>query len=177
MHFFDVMPMWEKLSLGEESLDTINIIVETPKNSRNLYKYDRKDKVFKLDSVLPSSNVCPTDYGIIPQTLYDDGEPLCAFVLGEKTFTGCIIKAKPIGMLKMLISGAYTDRLLAVPVNDSRYTAIDELEDVPQYVLVEIASFVKSTMRNVEIIGWKGADMAKRCIEHSFNLYKRKKGV
>lgn len=78
------------------SSDIVEVVIEIPKGCRNKYEYDKERRVFKLDRMLFSSMHYPSDYGFIPETLAEDGDPLDVLVLlGEPTFPGCLIEAKP----------------------------------------------------------------------------------
>src|SRR5579871_5040446 len=81
---------------------TIDVFVEIPRGSRNKYEYDHEQHVFRLDRRLFSATVYPADYGFVPDTLGEDGDPLDALVLlDEPTFPGCMIEAKPVGIFWM----------------------------------------------------------------------------
>ena len=78
--------------------DIVEVVIEIPKGCRNKYEFDKERRVFKLDRMLFSSMHYPSDYGFIPETLAEDGDPLDVLVLlGEPTFPGCLIDAKPVG--------------------------------------------------------------------------------
>lgn len=84
--------------MQQKNNSIITVVVEIPKGSRNKYEYDPETKMFKYDRMLFSSVHYPSDYGFIPETLAEDGDALDALVLlGEPTFPGCVIEAKPIG--------------------------------------------------------------------------------
>ena len=92
--------MWRELRSGPQVPDIVYSIVEIPKGSRNKYEYQKANGVIFLDRVLYSSLHYPGDYGLIPQTYYDDGDPLDILVMmNEPTFPGCIIQARPVGCL------------------------------------------------------------------------------
>jgi len=100
--------LWHQLDSGPNTPDIIYVIVEIPKGSRNKYEYGKTLGVIKLDRVLFSSLYYPGDYGLIPRTFYDDGDPMDVLVMvTEPTFSGCIIEARPIGLFKMLDNGCY----------------------------------------------------------------------
>lgn len=174
--------MIENLTPWDESADVINIVIENTKGSKNSYKWDAKDKLFKLDRVLYSSTTYPTDYGFIPKSQYEDGEALRSFVLTEQpTFTGCVVQARPLGVLKMLVNGQYNDKLISVPIEDERYMYAAELDDLSQVSRQEIAHFFIQSQEllanEVKIVAWKGPSAARKSIEHAVKLYRRKKGV
>src|SRR5947209_5477681 len=101
--------------------DSIDVFIEIPQGSRNKYEYDHVSHAIRLDRVLHSSVHYPSDYGFIPDTLSEDGDPLDVLVLVyEPTFPGCIIPVRPIGVLRMNDDKGYDEKILAVPAGDPR---------------------------------------------------------
>jgi inorganic pyrophosphatase len=149
----------------------INVLIEIPAGSKNKYEFDKDMNAFALDRVLYSSVVYPYDYGFVPNTLADDGDPLDGMVLMDQpTFPGCVIAARPIGMLEMIDGGDRDEKILAVPDKDPRYAGVKSLQDVAQHRLDEIAEFFQ-TYKNlekkaVEILGWKDVDAVLPLVEH-----------
>ena len=148
----------------------INILIEIPAGSKNKYEFDKNFNAFALDRVLYASVQYPCDYGFIPNTLADDGDPLDGMVfMDQPTFPGCVITARPIGMLEMIDGGDRDEKILCVPDKDPRYSQVKSLQDVAQHRLDEIAEFFK-TYKNLEkkvteILGWKDADQVSSLIE------------
>ena len=97
----------------------LHCIVEIPKGSRNKYEWDEQLQAIKLDRFLFSSVVYPTDYGFIPDTLGQDGDPLDVMCcVSEPTFPGCVIEAKPIALFRMEDDKGIDDKVLCVPLTD-----------------------------------------------------------
>ena len=148
----------------------INVLIEISGGSKNKYEFDKDINAFALDRVLYSSVQYPYDYGFVPNTLADDGDPLDGMVLmDEPTFPGCVIAARPIGMLEMIDGGDRDEKILCVPDKDPRYTGVKTLDDVASHRLDEIAEFFK-TYKNLEkkvteILGWKGLDEVQPLVE------------
>ena len=122
----------------------------------------------------------PGDYGLVPKTLCDDGDPLDAIVLvTEKTFPGILIEARPIGMMNMIDSGERDEKILCVPTEDPRFSHVQSIKDISQHTLSEIAHFFQRYKelqgKHVEIGNWEDADRAKKMILNSVALYKKKK--
>ena len=145
------------------SLGLVNLVVEIPAGSRNKYEYCAKAGIMALDRVLHSSVRCPFDYGFVPNTLADDGAPLDAMVImQEPTFAGCLIKARPIGVLDMHDSGAYDGKLLCVPVADPRQKGITSIRQIAPNQLEDVAEFFRTYKslegRVVVIDGWRDFD-------------------
>lgn len=148
----------------------INVLIEIPAGSKNKYEYDKDLQAFALDRVLYSSVQYPYDYGFIPNTLADDGDPLDGMVMiDQPTFPGCIIAARPVGMLEMVDGGDRDEKILCVPSKDPRYTNVKSLQDIAPHRLDEIAEFFK-TYKNLEkkvteILGWKDVDQVMPLVE------------
>lgn len=172
--------LWHGLRPGPQAPDIVYCIVEIPKGSRNKYEYSKTAGVIKLDRVLYSPLHYPSDYGLIPQTFYEDGDPLDIMVMiNEPTYPGCVIEARPIGMFRMLDRGAPDDKILAVPSTDPIFDTYYDLDDVNKHFLKEIAHFFQTYKQleangEIEPLGWVGADEAKKHIMHAINLYKEK---
>ena len=152
----------------------VNVLIEIPAGSKNKYEFDKDLNAFALDRVLYSSVQYPYDYGFIPNTLADDGDPLDGMVLiDQPTFPGCVIAARPIGMLEMIDGSDRDEKILCVPDKDPRYSQVKSLRDVGQHRKDEIAEFFK-TYKNLEkkvteILGWKDVGeimpLVNKCIE------------
>ena len=141
----------------------VNLVVEIPAGSRNKYEYCSKAGIMALDRVLHSSVRYPFDYGFVPNTLAEDGAPLDAMVImQEPTFAGCLIKARPIGVLDMHDSGAYDGKLLCVPVADPRQKGITSIRQIAPNQLEDVAEFFRTYKslegRVVVIDGWRDFD-------------------
>ncbi len=138
-------------------------MVEIPAGSRNKYEYFADAGVMALDRVLHSSVRYPFDYGFVPNTLAEDGAPLDAMVVMEEpTFAGCLIKARPIGVLDMQDSGAYDGKLLCVPYADPRQRSIRSIRQIAPNQLEDVAEFFRTYKslegRVVVIGGWRDSE-------------------
>src|SRR3954466_3416232 len=123
----------------EEEGGTVDVLVEIPRGSRNKYEFDHKKGRIKLDRVLFSSAHYPTDYGLIPETLSPDGDELDALIMVEEpTFPGCLVTARPIGVLVMHDEKGEDSKILAVPHGDPRFDNVLSLSDVAGHWLREI---------------------------------------
>jgi inorganic pyrophosphatase len=171
------MNLWHDLPPGPNAPDVVYMIVEIPKGSRNKYEYHKAEGVIKLDRVLYSSLVYPGDYGLIPRTYYEDGDPLDMLVMiNEPTFPGCVIEARPIGVFRMMDKGLPDDKILAVPSTDPLFTDYRDIADIPPHFLREVAHFFE-VYKDLEgertrPIGWEPADIARERIMHAINLYR-----
>lgn len=151
----------------------VNLVVEIPAGSRNKYEYNAAAGVMVLDRILHSSVRYPFDYGFVPNTLAEDGAPLDAMVIMEEpTFAGCLIQARPIGILDMVDSGAHDGKLLCVPEAGGPRRGIHSLRQISPVQLEEVAEFFRTYKsmegRVTDILGWLDADavpaLLARCI-------------
>ena len=130
-------------------METINVVIETPKGSAQKYDYDKKTGFFKLKKILPAGMVFPYDFGFVPNTKGEDGDPLDVLVFSEFcSFPGCMIKCRIIGGIKAEQSkeaGSKTkirnDRFFAIPTESSFLKKIKEISDLPKDIITEIQDF------------------------------------
>jgi inorganic pyrophosphatase len=149
------------LSPGDRAPDVLSMIVEVPKDSANKYEYDPDLGIFRLDRVLYSPLHYPGDYGFVPSTLAEDGDPLDVLVLmGQPTFPGCLIEVRPLGYLEMTDEKGPDQKVLAVPTTDPRYVGYRTLSDVHPHRLREIEHFFaiykELEGKTVTVDGWRG---------------------
>lgn len=156
----------------------LDAVIEIPSGSRNKYEYDHERHIYRLDRVLYSSVHYPTDYGFIPDTLADDGDPLDILVVVEEpTFPGCHVRARPIGTLVMSDEKGLDEKILAVPVDDPRFEGIETLDQLHPHWLREIENFFATykTLQNkvVTIKGWESVESAWQIIEKFRKQYQQ----
>jgi inorganic pyrophosphatase len=147
-------------------------MVEIPKGSRNKYEWDEELQAIRFDRFLFSSVVYPLDYGIIPDTLAEDGDPLDAMVaVSEPTFPGCVIPVKPIALFKMEDEKGVDDKVICVPLQDPNWNEHERLDDLPEQMQHEISHFfaVYKTLeqKDVRVDGWYPREDAIEVIEAS----------
>jgi inorganic pyrophosphatase len=156
----------------------LNVIIEIPAGSKNKYEFDKDLNAFALDRVLYASVQYPYDYGFIPNTLAEDGDAMDGMVIMDQpTFPGCVIAARPIGMLIMIDGGDRDEKLLCVPVKDPRYANVKSLDDIAPHRLEEIAEFFR-TYKNLEkkvteIQGWQNVDAVEVFVNKCIAAYNR----
>lgn len=172
----DYMRDYMMVPPGTGEPNVANMIVEIPKGRRTKFEIDKNTGLIKMDRYLYSSSVYPGDYGFIPQTLAEDGDPSDILVMvNEPTFSGCLIEARVIGLFKMKDKGQNDFKLLAVPNRDPLFDAIRDLQDVPKHFLREVEHFFSTYKQlegdTVEALGWEnmeaGAVEVRECI-HRF---------
>ena len=160
------------LPLGEQAPDSINVIVEIPSGSRNKFEYDKELDIFRLDRALHSPVYYPGDYGFAPRTLALDGDPLDVLILvSEPTFSGCLVVARPIGILKMIDEGDPDDKILAVPVGEPEYADVHNYTQIFAHQLRKIQHFFETYKllegKATSTSGWSDAAEARRIIMES----------
>ncbi len=148
----------------------IEVVVEIPSGSRNKYEYDHARHRFVLDRVLYSSVHYPCDYGFIAGSMAEDGDPLDVLVvIAEPTFPGCVVRARPIGVLDMADEKGHDYKILAVAHDDPRWEDAAELDDVSPHRLREIENFFQTyktlEKRATDVRGWLRAAEAWAIID------------
>jgi len=153
---------------GGKDKYAIHVIIETPRDIRNKYRFDVKYGIFKLGSVIAEGLAWPYDYGFIPQTLGDDGDPLdVLFLADEPTFTGCLSDARLIGIIRLLKNGEENDRLLACPPRmkgvAQKTDDFDDIDDIPKDMMRSITTFlVEYSEDQGNDVVFKGVDGRKQ---------------
>ena len=165
-----------ELPPGDEALEWINAVVEICEGSNNKYEYDKQLGIFKLDRVLYSAVHYPLEYGFIPNTLGSDGDPLDAMVkTTSPTFPGCVIKARPIGVLNMVDQDEADEKILCVPVDDPRFEGVTDVSGIKPHLLKEIEHFFQTykqlEKKAVKTMGWGGAEEARKVIRAAIDRY------
>jgi inorganic pyrophosphatase len=150
--------------------ESVHCVVEIPRGSRNKYEWDPDLKAIKLDRFLFSSVVYPTDYGFIPDTIAEDGDPLDAMVcVSEPTFPGCLIEVKVIALFRMHDEGKVDDKVVCVPLSDPNWNEFEVEEDLPAPLRAEISHFFSIYKglegKEVEVGGWFPREDALETIE------------
>jgi len=173
-------PLYD-LTPGPNPPQEIHALIEIPKGSRNKYELDKKSGYFKLDRTLYSSMVYPGDYGLMPRTHADDGDPLDVLILcTEPTFTGCVVEARPIGVFRMLDKGSFDDKILCVPVKNPFFRMFHDLADTPPHFLDEVSHFF-NVYKDLEggrtqPIGWEPVEVAHKLILEAMDAFRRMHG-
>lgn len=171
------MNLWHDIKPGEK--EKLNVVIEIPKLSRIKYELDKDSGLIKVDRVLYSPMHYPANYGFVPKTLWDDGDPLDVLVISHEPFVpGCLVEARPIGVLDMKDDGEGDAKILSVPSKDPRFNNIKDISDLEPHVLEEIMHFFKvyKDLQKKEVLveKWEGREKAFEAIEHSFVLYNEK---
>ncbi|HZH98364.1 MAG TPA: inorganic diphosphatase [Fimbriimonadaceae bacterium] len=156
--------------IGGNAPHVFNTIIEIPKGSTNKYEMDPELGIMRLDRVLYSPLFYPFDYGFIPQTHYVDGDPMDVLVmLMHPTFPGCVVEAKPIGVLEMRDEKGPDEKILCVATKDPRFSNRRSINDLTEHTLKEIFHFFEIYKqleeKTVEVVGWNDVSLAIQLIE------------
>jgi len=173
------MNSYKNLSAGERVPEIVNVVVEIPKGSGHKYEYDSDLDAFCLNRTLYSPMHYPGDYGFIPAALAEDGDTLDALILLEQpTFPGCVIRARPIGILTMIDQGQQDAKVLAVSLGDPRTERIKSIRDVDEHLLREIRYFFDTYSalegKKTTTQDWLDADQAMKIISAACERFRCK---
>lgn len=159
---------------ADPGTELLQVIIETPRGSRNKYSYDEKERIYVLKAALPAGMVFPYDFGFLPKTIGGDGDPLDVLVLmDEPCFPGCAVLARLIGVMEteQTQSGKTTrnDRLIAVADTAHIYSPFESVDDLPDRFRTELSEFFsnyhKLQMKESKTLAWKGPNKARKLIE------------
>ena len=139
---------WHKVDPGNDVPTRFNVIIEIPMGSSNKYELDKKTGLLKLDRVLYSAVHYPANYGFIPQTLAEDGDPLDVLVLtSAPVFPLALVAARAIGLMAMTDQEEVEYKVIAVHVNDPEYDSYQETRELPPHRLAVLKRFFKTIRR------------------------------
>jgi inorganic pyrophosphatase len=169
------MNIWHDISPKRITAKQFYAVIEISKGGKNKYELDKETGLLKLDRVLFTSTVYPANYGFIPRTYANDGDPLDVLVLCSKTINSMtLVECKPIGVLNMIDNNSKDEKIIAVPINDPNYNTYNDITDLPKHRFDEIRHFfqVYKTLEDdketaaTEIYGAeKAKEVVQLCIE------------
>jgi inorganic pyrophosphatase len=176
----------KRRSIGKPTIpSSIDVIIETPKGSRNKFKYDPTTRMFKLSKVLPQGRMFPYDFGFVPSTIGGDGDPIDVLVpMDEPTFPGCLLECRLIGVMEAeqeekQQNKKRNDRLLAVAVQSFLYSEITHIRELNPTLLKQIEAFLSITRRLEEYVSlsWLARDPPQLCRPWKPELPKKRKAL
>jgi inorganic pyrophosphatase len=173
------MHPWHDSYIDDSVIETaFPVIIEIPKGSKNKYELDKETGLLRLDRVLYSAVYYPADYGFIPRTFCDDGDPLDAMVLGqEAVYPLTIVEARAIGVMRMRDEKGVDDKIVAVSVHDPAFADYTDQGQLPGHVLREVRRFFEDykTLENKQVVveDLQGPAEAVRIIRDALELYRR----
>lgn len=173
------MNLWHDVSAGDKTPGTFNVIIEINRGSKNKYEVDKETGLIALDRVAHTAQDFPFDYGFVPQTYWHDNDPLDVVLLTtHPLLPGVLVKARPVALMNMIDSGEGDDKIIAVPVDDPRWSDTKDLADINKHTIKEIEHFYstykKLQNKEVSVTGFKGRTDAEAVITEGMALYKQK---
>jgi inorganic pyrophosphatase len=173
-----VLHPWHEVSPGENPPEFLNGIIEIPKGSRAKYEIDKASGLIKLDRVIYASMYYPLNYGFIPQSLGDDGDPLDIVVLTQVSVVPLtLIPCKVIGVMQMVDRGEADDKIIAVAMQDASVSHINNVNELPDFFKIELKHFFenyKALENKVVVVDeFLTKDKAIPIIQRSFEHYKK----
>lgn len=174
------MNPWHDVDLGKDVPEIVPAIVEIPKGSKVKYELDKSSGLIRVDRILMSSVIYPANYGFIPRTYCDDKDPLDILVLGSEAVVPLsIMRAKPIGVMKMEDQGVADDKIIAVHADDPEFEPYKSLDDLPPHRMAEIERFFLDykvlEKKKVVIKHFLEQGKALKIIEEAMSLYQKNK--
>ena len=137
-----IMNIWHDISEERIKAKSFEALIEIPKGCKVKYELDKETGLLKLDRVLYTSTVYPANYGFIPRTLAEDGDPLDVLVLcGETIYPMTLINCYPIGVIKMIDGGSLDEKVIAIPFRDPTYNGYYDIHELPNHVFDEKMHF------------------------------------
>ena len=173
------MHPWHDVAIGDDAPEIVPVIVEVPKGSKTKYELDKKSGLIRVDRILFSSVHYPANYGFIPQTYCDDRDPLDALVLGQEAIVPlAIMRARPIGVMKMRDQNEEDDKIIAVHVDDPEYADYQDVAQLPRHRLKELERFFLDYKvlenKTVNVGELRGRRHAEDTVREAARLYREK---
>jgi inorganic pyrophosphatase len=173
------MHPWHDCYLDDKLIaKTFPVVIEIPKGSKNKYELDKETGLLRLDRVLHSAVYYPADYGFIPRTYCDDGDPLDALVLGqESVYPLTIVESRAIGVMRMRDEKGIDDKIVAVSVHDPAFADYTDKSQLPGHLLREVRRFFEDykALEHKEVVveDLLGPTEAVAIIAEALDFYKR----
>lgn len=173
------MNIWHDISASRIQPDSFISCIEISAGCKNKYELDKETGMLRLDRILFTSTHYPANYGFIPRTYAEDGDPLDVLVLcSEAILPMTLVECRPIGIIKMRDQGANDEKVIAVCTQDPVYQSAESLEDIPQHIFAEFRHFfeVYKTLesKSTSVTEIDGAAEAKRVIGECIERYGKK---
>lgn len=172
------MNVVKDLSIGKPP-EEINVFIEIPRGSKNKYEVDKDTGLITLDRVAYTAFAYPLDYGLVPQTLSDDGDPLDALILNaaEPYYPGVVVPARPIAVINMIDDGEGDEKLICVPADSPQHSEVKDKDDIAPHLLKELTHFYEHYKdlqnKQAEVKSIEGRDAAQKVLQEAIALYKK----
>lgn len=149
------MNIWHDISSEKINPERFTAVIEISKGSKSKYELDKETGFLKLDRILYTSTHYPANYGFIPRTFADDGDPLDVLVLcSQQIYPMTLVECFPIGLIAMIDSGSNDEKIIAIPVNDPTFNQYRDISELPKHIFDEMRHFfqVYKTLENKETV-------------------------
>lgn len=172
---------WHGAHYGPKAPETVNALIEIPKGSKTKYEIDKETGLLRLDRIIYSSFHYPINYGFIPQTLGEDGDPLDILVMCSESINPlCLVEARVLGNMQMIDTGLNDDKIIAVASKDPGVNYISTLEEVPQHYLSVLRNYFEQYKvlenKEVKIHDFQQKEKAYDIIRDAIETYREKFG-
>ena len=173
------MNLWHEIGVGKDAPNVINVIIEIPKGSKNKYEIDKESGLIKLDRAMKTAQDYPFDYGFVPQSFWEDNDPLDVILLTTYPLhPGILVEARPVAVMWMTDGGDRDDKIIAVPKDDPRFENVKDLEDVNKHTIKEIQHFFETYKtiedKQVKVSGVEGREKALEIVNKGLKMYNEK---
>ncbi len=173
------MNPWHDIPSSRIKKDSFEAVIEISAESKNKYELDKETGMLRLDRILYTSTHYPSNYGFIPLTYGDDGDPLDVLVLSSQSLLPLtLVECYPIGVIKMVDQGKSDEKIIAIVKNDPNYNSYKDLTDLPSHVEDEIRHFFqvyKMLEKKDTIVPCaENREVAEKVIEDAIIAYKKK---
>jgi len=168
---------WHDVEVGAQAPEVLTAVIEVPKGSKTKYELDKSCGLIRVDRILFSSVQYPANYGFIPRTYCADHDPLDILVLGQDPIVPlAVVRAKPIGLMKMLDQGEADDKIIAVHADDPEYASYRSIRELPPHRMIEVQRFFedykKLENKVVVVEGFLDSDAAHAVVRAALELYR-----
>ena len=172
------MNIWHDISEAQITAENFSALIEIPKGSNCKYELDKESGILRLDRILHTSTHYPQNYGFIPRTYADDGDPLDVLVICSVPISPMtLIQSYPIGNIRMIDGGKLDDKIIAIPFSDPNYNYIKTFDDIPSHIFDEIMHFFtvykQLEHKTTDVQSLYGREQALEIIEEAIECYKR----
>jgi inorganic pyrophosphatase len=166
---------WHDVPIGDEAQERFTTLIEIPKGSGVKYELDKETGLLKVDRILYSAVIYPANYGFIPRTLGDDGDPLDVRVLTQESVRPLSLLSAPIGMMNMVDEGESDEKIICIHLDDTEYRSYEHHGELPEHRPAELQRF----FQDYEVLEGKEVDVgefydpqaAKDAVRHAIRLY------